>query len=157
MPGDNVYDFGDPSQETGPSSGKYSQPRYYQTVSIDKSVGGANCTINAVTFDVPTHPGYGKGVADDDGRAGTNGVCSGPGCSDRAKTNSVYGAYQVDHRDSVTSPGLGKNTPYTYNAPSGYTLTANGVYVLFSSDPDQSNDLGRPSGGGVAHVKVSCT
>jgi hypothetical protein len=156
VPGDNVYDTGDIAQEID-ASGRYRHPRFYQTISIDKASGGANCTINAVTFDVPAAPGHGKGIADEDGRGGMNGPCSGPGCSDNGEANSVYGAYLVDHRDSVTSPPLGHINPYTYDAPTGYTLTANGVYALFSSDPDQSNDLGRPSGGGVAHVKVSCT
>ena len=132
-----------------------SEPRTYQTISIDKSAGGTNCTINAVTFDVPDSPGLAKGTSDGDGRPGRNGPCTGPGCSDRGKNFDVYGAYEVLDRTDLNSAKMSWSS-YHYHTDTGYTKTANGVYALFASDPDQSNDLGPPSGGGVAHVKVSC-
>jgi hypothetical protein len=148
------YDVSPPGDQVIADTGK-SEPRTYQTISIDKSAGGAGCTLNAVTFDVPGTPGFGKGTADGEGRPGMNGACTGPGCSDNGAANSLYGAYQVLDRTDLNSAPMGW-TSFHYHTDTGYTKTANGVYALFASDPDQSNDLGPPSGGGVAHVKVSC-
>jgi hypothetical protein len=135
------------------------EPRSYQTISINKIAGGAGCTINAVTYDVPDAPGHGKGTSTnpfDGGVDGRNTGCVGgcaAGCSDFG-TNDQYGAYLVHDRTDVTGPD---GTPFHFQAHSGYTLTANGIYSVFASDPDQSNDLGPASGGGVAHVKITCT
>ena len=145
----DVFPPGDQIVDTGP------EPRTYQTISIDKSAGGAGCTLESVTFDVPSTPGFGKGTTDGEGRPGRNGVCSGPGCSDYGRLNDLYGAYQVLDRGDLNSAAMSWSS-YHYHTDTGYTKTANGLFALFVSDPDQSNDLGPPSGGGVAHVKVSC-
>ena len=148
------YDVSPPGDQVIADTAK-SEPRTYQTISIDKSAGGAGCTLTAVTFDVPGTPGFGKGTSDGDGRPGRNGVCTGPGCSDNGAANSLYGAYEVLDRTDLNSVPMGWSS-FHYHTDTGYTKTANGVYALFASDPDQSNDLGPPSGGGVAHVKVHC-
>jgi len=63
-------------------------------------------------------------------------------------------SHVLDRTDLNSAP-MGWSS-FHYHTDTGYTKTANGVYSLFASDPDQSNDLGPPSGGGVAHVKVHC-
>jgi hypothetical protein len=166
--GDFTFDVALPGTMNGPASGSGNQlgkactdltlstkqtygaqvdraDRFWKTVTVDKHAGGANCTITKLHFD-PSDA--------------TNGTCQSNAptlhgtsdqCSDYGAANPLYGSYLV-----FDSAGVGAHSG-KYHTDSGYTLTSNGAFAHFASDPDQSSDLGPPSGGGHMKVTVHCT
>jgi hypothetical protein len=131
------------NQDYGPQVDR--PDRFWKTVKVDKSAGGTNCTITKLTFD-PSDVTNGPCVSNAPTPTGTADQCS-----DFGANNGVYGSYLVHDSACVgCKTGL-------YHSDTGYTLTANGAFAHFSSDPDQSSDLGPPSGGGNVKIKVHCT
>jgi hypothetical protein len=119
--------------------------RYWKTVKVDKASGGVNCTITKLTFN-PVDVANGPCMSNAPTATGTPDQCS-----DNGANNGLYGSYQV-----FDSAGPGSHAGM-YHTDTGYTITANGAYAHFASDPDQSSDLGPPSGGGNVKITVHCT